>query len=311
MLVFGKNSVSSRLSSSLLILSVLLQISWPLRCSALDPSAEEKGALDPGSSQKQLLKLTVSDEGTRSKIDDLTKQILREEIHLERFNVHYRMEVAKQGRLKSFRYFLSQQTNATATVGGLIGTVDIRTRNFHHIDKLKSAPLERATLPALPGQIIGASGSALEFWINEYHRWQANRMGFSPKAARAYVLAQRERLSKLMCERDTLVEGEKTSSALQAYYGIDAQEGRILRDIFDIALHEFCIYHVGQRKYLAFQQCLYVFDVLKNSAGAVGTFLAYEANHEHRRRLNLSSGVFSTISGGPGHGYSDHQSPLR
>jgi hypothetical protein len=252
----------------------------------------------PTSATAPLVKLTVTDDdATKSRIDDLTKKILREEIHLERFNIHYRTEVAKQGRLKSFRYFISQQTNATATVAGVIATVDIRTSHFHHSDKLHSASLERATLPALPGQIIGASGSALEFWINEYHRWQSDRMGFSPKAAKAYVLAAREKISRLMAERDALVESEKSSPALQHHYAIDEKEGEILTDIRDLALREFVAYHVGQRKYLAFQQCLYVFDILKNGTGAVGTFLAYEANHEHRRRFNLASGVFSTVSG--------------
>jgi hypothetical protein len=269
----------------------------PAAIPAATPAAIPAASAE-SSSASPLVKLTIAaDETTKSQIDDLTKKILREEIRLERFNIRYRTEVAKQGRLKSFRYFISQQTNATATVAGVIATVDIRTSLFHHSDKLHSAPLERATLPAFPGQIIGASGSALEFWINEYHRWQADRMGFSPAAARTFVLASRERISRLMAEREALVEAEKSSPTLKHHYAIDAKEGEILTDIRDIALHEFVAYHVGQRKYLAFQQCLYVFDILKNSSGAVGTFLAYEANHEHRRRFNLASGVFSTISG--------------
>ncbi len=262
-------------------------------------AASSKSDATKSADASPLIRLVATDDATtKLQIDNLTKKILREEIHLERFNIHYRIEVAKQGRLKSLRYFLSQQTNATSTFAGLVGTVQIRTSHFHHSDKLMSAPLERATVPAIPGQIIGASGSALEFLINEYHRWQSNRLGFSPKAAKASVLQSRNKIDSLMAERDALVSLERSSPTLSPHYSIDSQEGVVLKDIRDMTLHEFVAYHVGQRRYLAFQQCLYIFDIMKNSTGAVGSFLAYEANHEHRRRFNLASGVFSLISGG-------------
>ncbi len=45
-------------------------------------------------------------------VDDLTRQILLKLIEFERFNLHYTLEVAKQGRWKGWRYAFFQEINS-------------------------------------------------------------------------------------------------------------------------------------------------------------------------------------------------------
>ena len=47
-----------------------------------------------------------------NKVDELTRQVLLKIVKLERFNINYSMNVAKQGRWKGWRYAGFQEVNA-------------------------------------------------------------------------------------------------------------------------------------------------------------------------------------------------------
>ncbi len=126
---------------------------------------------------------SVSPADAVGQVDDLTKQILLKEIELQRYNLHYTMEVAKQGRWKrlalrllsrdKFRYGLVRFYH----LGGKSrsGTGEIVTVKLH--------PQLAANYIPMIGSIIGASAAAGEFGINAYHEMMARANGFSPAAA--------------------------------------------------------------------------------------------------------------------------------
>ena len=233
-------------------------------------------------------------------IDRLTKEILLEEIELERFNIHYRLEVAKQGVHKPLRYFMTQEGNNVLTGVGLIIGVSARVPNFRTPAKLNNQALEKANEVQLVGQLTSVVGSSSEFLINGYHELQAHKHGYGAKASRAFVLKKRHNIEALMQQRDALVEAEKAVPARRNHCQADFLEGQILSSMKDISLDEFVQFHSNQRGYLAFQQTLYSLDILRNLLGAVGSSLAFESNHIHNRKFNYSSGVVGIVSGSVG-----------
>ena len=150
--------------------------------------------------------VTVEPTATLPQIDSLTRQILLKEIELERFNLHYKMEAAKQGRWKGWRYSFFGETNAMmGLTGGIIGTAErgshLRSPKAVHTSMQENA----CTIPQI-GAWIGAGAALLEFGINEWHDFKAMEHGFSPRAARAHVNALKADIDKLLAERDALAE---------------------------------------------------------------------------------------------------------
>ncbi len=229
--------------------------------------------------------------------DDLTRQILLKLIELERFNLHYTLEVAKQGRWKGWRYAAFQEINAgTGLTGSIISTAE-RGNHLHHAARVSRVVQERANIVPMIGSIIGASAAAMEFGINSYHDIVARNKGFAPKAARLHVLGLKADINRLMAQREALLKVEATSSALAARAEVDDAEGKVLNDLRDESLMEFERYQIGARKILAFQQSQYFFDCTKYTLNAIGSYFAYLSLNHHDRRWNGRAGVMWDISG--------------
>lgn len=113
-----------------------------------------------------------------NKVDELTRQILLKIVKLERFNINYSMNVAKQGRWKGWRYAGFQEVNAgMGLAGAIIGTAN-RGSHLHTSARLWTQVQESACYIPMIGSIIGASATVLEIAINEYHDIQATQKVF-------------------------------------------------------------------------------------------------------------------------------------
>ncbi|MDQ5938273.1 MAG: hypothetical protein QG574_5636, partial [Cyanobacteriota bacterium erpe_2018_sw_21hr_WHONDRS-SW48-000092_B_bin.40] len=74
---------------------------------------------------------SITPDESVSKIDDLTKQILLKEIELQKFNLHYSQEVAKQGRWIGWRYAGLLEINMGTGLAGAIISVVNRGAHLH------------------------------------------------------------------------------------------------------------------------------------------------------------------------------------
>lgn len=235
--------------------------------------------------------------GEQRVIDNLTKKILLTIIELERFNLHYQQNVAKQGRWKGPRYALFGEANgALSLAGGIIGTHE-RGENLRSPTMVNSHVQERANIIPMIGSIIGAGGAGMEFGINALHEVEARHKGFSPRASRAKVQSLKADIDRMLAQRDALVAAETCVPGLENCVEIDRVEGRILRDLRDQSLLEFARFHTSARKLLAFQQTQYLFDIGKNVTNAVGCNFAYQSLYQRKRIFNMKAGVMFTISG--------------
>ncbi|MDZ4833067.1 MAG: hypothetical protein SGJ27_04630 [Candidatus Melainabacteria bacterium] len=242
--------------------------------------------------------IAMSADEVEQKIDDLTRQILLKEIELERFGIHYNQEVAKQGRWKGWRYGAFQELNSALGLTGGIISVHNRGRRLKEPLKVKRVVQESANIIPMVGSIIGASAAGMEFGINEFHMFQANRKGYSAKKSRARVLALKNEIDSMLEKRSQMLATEKTMSALSGRVELDEAEDDVLRDMRDQNLQQFERFHIGKRKLFAFQQMQLGFDVFKNTTNALGCYLAFESLHKRQRIYNGYAGVLFAVSGG-------------
>jgi hypothetical protein len=231
-----------------------------------------------------------------SEVARLSLLVLRKEIELQRFNIGYRLTVAKQGRWKGLRYFLSQETNAALSLsGGIIG-INERFKNFESVNKINVRNLETGNILSIAGQTVGAAGSGLEFAINTHHHLQARKKGYSTKTANSYVRRLKAEIDALLQKRASAAKSlEGRVSAQQT--AIFTAEGRVLDDIRDLALAEYVQFMSGQTSYLGFQQALYLLDITRNTTGALGNLFAYISNVQADPTLNTEAGILFTTNG--------------
>ncbi len=265
---------------------------------SLPPVSPVKIAATPKSEQFMLSGATsISPDEAVGKVDQLTKEILLKEIELQKFNLHYTTEVARQGRWKGIRYAAFQELNSGAGLAGAIISVANRGSYLHRAQGVKRFAQESANYIPMIGCIVGASAAALEFSINGYHDLVARRKGFAPGVAVKHVEGLRQDIDSLMAERDALIAVEAASPSHVGHVEIDRLEGKVLRDLRDQSLQEFQRFHIGARKLIAFQQMQYLFDIAKNTTGAIGYDFAYLSLHRKERIWNGRAGVLFIVSG--------------
>ncbi len=240
---------------------------------------------------------SITPEESVDKIDNLTKQILLKEIELQKFNLRYSQEVAKQGRWKGWRYAALQEVNMGTGLAGAIISVANRGSFLHRAAGVHRHVQESANYIPMIGSIIGASAAVMEFGINGYHDIVARRHGFSPSAATKHVEGIKNDIDSLMAQRVALTKVEASSPALSAHVEVDDAEGKVLKDLRDQSLQEFQRFHVGARKLIAFQQWQYFFDFAKYTTNAIGYEFAYLSLHRRHRVWNGRAGVLFIVSG--------------
>lgn len=260
-------------------------------------------AIEPLASAQSSISTSNVSETVKSDVDNRENELsrisllaLRKEIELQRFNVNYRLNVAKQGRWKGLRYFLSQETNAALSAsGGIIGIAE-RYKNFNSVSNIRVRNLETGNILSIAGQSIGAAGSGLEFAINVHHHMQAKKKGFSTKDSNKYVRNMKQEIDTLLARRALLLENLRPSINIEKLT-LYEREGLVLDDIRDLALAEYVQFVVGQTSYLSFQQSLYLLDIARNTTGALGNLFAYISNVNGDPTLNTEAGIFFTTNG--------------
>jgi hypothetical protein len=241
---------------------------------------------------------TVDPDTAVSRVDHLTRQILLKEIELEKFNIHYKTEVTKTGRWRGLRYAAFQEANFSLNLANGIISTSERSSHFTNPKHVSANRLGNANLVGMTGSWIGAGAALLELGIIEFHDIQAHRHGFSTVAARKHVLDLKEQINQLLAERETLIQIEQSAPTLTGHAEVDQVEGKVLKDIRDLTLFEYARFHVGSRKYMAFQRTLYALDFSKFTCSALGSLFAYLALHKHDRKWNARAGALFCVSGG-------------
>ena len=238
-------------------------------------------------------KLSVQ-QNVNGAVQNLTKQILIDDIELEKFNLRYRLEAAKQGRWKGLRFFTLQEMGTGASGAGLIVGLVERGSHIHHWQGPTNPNIlcNGGILPQAVGQTIGASSDALELAINGYHKLEASKHGFSAQKSRAFVKNLMDTIDTEMAAREKLIKEQPDDIG-----EMHVLESKVLQDFRNLSVSEFERFHIGSRRLIAQQQAFYFLDCAKNVTGAIGTVYAYRAIHERYRPFNVPAGILAVVSG--------------
>jgi len=233
--------------------------------------------------------------GRVSNVDTITRDILRDEIKLEKYNLTYRLNAAKQGRWKGWRYFAIQECALGLVEGDLIAMTSYRGHGLHHPERVHRGTATNGTvLPAFIGFIVSGGGDAIELMINGYHYFEAHQNGFSQTQARLHVAELVNQIDKKIAERDAMLREQPSSDADVAQ--AQALEGKVLADFRQAALSEFQRFHIGASSTLANQQAFYLLDIAQTVTGAVWSALTMNLINKGKERMCQSSGIIFLVN---------------
>lgn len=244
-----------------------------------------------------------------AEVEEINRQILLKEIELERFSINFRKYNNIQGRWRGWRYFVFQEANAGMTAAGLTQQLVDRHRvienaNIYRVNSsgkvsyvsngVDRVTQEKGLLLQMLGQTVGAIGSGIELGINIHHGRAAHKKGYGAKDSINFVLALRQDIKELFAQRASAIAAAHLEGNDLA---IAQAEENVLRDITDMGLQEYSDYHIAAKKFRAFQDSLYIFDIAKNTTGAVGNLVNIVQTHEQRPHLSGGAGVLTLTSG--------------
>ncbi len=244
-----------------------------------------------------------------AEVEEINRQILLKEIELERFSINFRKYNNIQGRWRGWRYFAFQEANAGMTAAGLTKQLVDRHRvienaNIYRVNSsgkvsyvsngVDRVTQEKGLLLQMLGQTVGAIGSGIELGINIHHGRAAHKKGYGTKDSINFVLALRQDIKALFAQRASAIAAAHLEGNDLA---IAQAEENVLRDITDMGLQEYSDYHIAAKKFRAFQDSLYIFDIGKNTTGAVGNLVNIVQTHEQRPHLTGGAGVLTLTSG--------------
>ena len=243
--------------------------------------------------QNQVLSGSVTNN-----VENLSRDILRSEVALQKFNLAFRLNAAKQGRWKGWRYFLFQEGGLAATEAAIVVSVAERgdhlsTERSKHLSKNILA--NGGQLPAAIGQTVAMAGDLDELAINEFHAIRAQHDGYGSKEARDTAVKLVSEIDRKIAQREQLIKQEPASDHEVAQ--MQELEGHVLSDFRDLSLAEFERYHVSAKKTLVQQNSFYILDSLKNATGVVGNAMIMKSILYGDRHFNVSGGLLSVISG--------------
>jgi hypothetical protein len=214
-------------------------------------------------------------------VESLTKDILRDEVKLQRFNLLFRSNAAKQGRWKGMRYFTFQESSILSVMSAEIVTI---AENGNHLYSPPSPQNFLAvdthvaryggSLPAILGGDIGGTGDAIELALNTGHAIAAQRHGYGSKEARRTAVKLVSDIDNKIAAREKLIKelpaSDKETAEMQGL------EGTVLQDFRNSAVAEFERYHLSAKKTLVQQNSFYCLDILRQALGNVAGFMVID-----------------------------------
>lgn len=250
-----------------------------------------------------------TDDSTLHQINELTDQIVMQEIELQKLNTLFRIESVHQPKLRPWRQFLYSETNSNLTEAGLIGRMAL---SYPYMTENSGRPnqsaVQRCAAVSMVGQFFAATGESFELLTNLRNGLKAQEKGLDAKTYRKKVAAKTEELDILIDKRDQLINSARLNETDLKI--VDA-ETLLLKDVRDLALVQYGQYHSSAKKLRFFQNAAYLISISRNLVGATSNMLNIEASRRgdtnisgHASLLNLIAGalvvatpVFGRVSG--------------
>ncbi|MBI1269468.1 hypothetical protein GC174_03455 [bacterium] len=223
-----------------------------------DPQIDLKPpiSVDGDSSDKKMLKLSATASNEYEEINKLSNRILKKEVELLKLNTEFRINSTKQSKWKRWSAFGFNMAASAVSFSGITTVAWENWRTHHNFRKGNRETFITGPLLLLIGHSIVLGGIVVESGLDKLKEYKDWKKGISPGGMTKKVLVLQNEIDTLINERDKALKAYRHPSDLQKNF-MNA-EGKVLRDVRDLALVEFASFYVRARKRAVSRDAAYV-----------------------------------------------------
>lgn len=231
-----------------------------------------------------------------ARVQNLTNEILDEEIQLLILNTKFRVATTDKGRLKPWRTFLYNLAGAGFSTGGITTIAAERWRTLKDPAKADPKVLRAGPIMLLTSHSIIALGILLEAGLDKIGDYKQHKRGLDAKLTKKGALVLRRSIDEKMSRRDALCAS--LTSIADRDRSILSAEGKVLLDLRNLALGEYSKFHIRAKRRLAARDASYVNGFASATTGGyLGSLFGLLAVTEKKPQLVGPGGIGFTISG--------------
>ncbi|MBK8223655.1 MAG: hypothetical protein IPK73_21820 [Candidatus Obscuribacter sp.] len=234
---------------------------------------------------------SIGEESYSAEYTRLTKDILLAGIEIERYSLKFRLESARQPKLRRLRYALAQEAGSACGLAFEIVSDDQLGKGRRRPLEVSKPALRNALKTAMVGSIVAASGSGLELSANLLQAAKNKRNGYDFSSANKFVAGKLKQIDSLLAARDALIAAHPEHPARERAL----IESRVLRGLRDCFINEYSHFHADTRSYTAYQNLFFLLNASYNTVGAVGAYQGYRA--VSKPELNGPANILFIVSG--------------
>jgi hypothetical protein len=206
-------------------------------------------------------------------LDDLTTEILRKEIDLERYYLQYRVAGTKEPKYRRARYFAFQVSSAMTSLASNITNVALCASHTKVPDTISVRGSRQGLEAGLVGIALDGGSSAVELCSNSYTALKNIRNGTSPGAAVKNVVARIKKIDSMIAQREVLISKHPDLQATSLYQA----EGRVLKSFRDWCLSEFADVYADVKSTQASFNVYYILDIIADCSYMASQILAIKS----------------------------------
>lgn len=246
--------------------------------------------------QKKTLKLRGSVSNEYNEINGLSNKILQKEVELLKLNTAFRINTTKQSKWKRWRTFLYNLGGSTVSFAGITTVAAENWRSHHNAKKGNRQAFIAGPMLLLIGHSIVLTGVVVESSLDKMKEFKDWRAGKSPGKMTEKVLVLQSEIDSLMKQRNKLVAEYNHPSSIQEKF--IKTEGRVLKDVRDLALVEYASFYTRARKRAVSRDVSYLNGAaITTTGGFQGSLNGMMAIINKRRMQALPAGLGFLESG--------------
>lgn len=246
--------------------------------------------------QQKTINLSATATNQYDHVNQLSNRILKKEVELLKLNTEFRINTTKQSKWKRWRTFTYNMLASGVSFAGITTVAAENWRTHHNFKKGDRDVFIAGPLLLLIGHSIALGGVVIESGLDKYKEYKDWRKGISPGGMTKKVLVIQNEIDTLIKERESALKGLEHPSSLQKRF-IDA-EGRVLRDVRDLALVEFAQFYTRARKRAVSRDVSYINgSAIATTGGYQGSLNGMLAVVNKRRMQAVPAGLGFLESG--------------
>lgn len=228
-------------------------------------------------------------------IDRLSALALTKEIELLRLNTNFRMETTDIGRLKPWRVFLYNLAGSGVATAGITTIAAERWRTWKTPAIANRNTLKAGPLLLLISHSIVLGGVLAEAGLDTIKDCKLKKRGFDPRATKKRALELGKEIDLVLSQRDTAIaQASLTDEQKAAAFA----EGKILKDLRDVSLLEYCQFYARSQKRRVARDVSYLNGASAAATGGyLGSLCGFLAIADRNPRIAGPAGIGFMLSG--------------